>query len=1065
MALSNNEPALEQTDAPEQADFFLLPEYLDGLLDNVGVDGMRHFLATLPFFGGYADRHIFYSNHDNNTPFDLPSIFFQVSINRFKRDPGAFAIPYPAQWMRDITPDFNFARLRYLTSFSGNIASAPVRGELVLAAQQEQRLSVFVDPTAGFHCHIKSPHEQQHRRKRYLTTLADSLTVLCPRGEGTNSIRFFETLAAGRIPILVSDCCLLPYEDQIEYSSCCLKIAEPDIAAAGRILADWIVVTGQDRLFAMCRQARAIWEQHFSEQAVTRHTIACLQQLRDHHRKQTSAPHQAAHAADHHTELDQAIALHEQGDCVTAARIYERLLQQHPNDPQLYYLRGTAALQLGQYPEAIAWLERAVSSSPDKAEYATHLAIAHQKNGDHQQAEQLLRHVLTNDPTNSIAWLNLGITLHSQHQLEEALACFRRAEALAPADPRPPQNAATVCQALGRLDEAERLFVRALVLKPDYGTARWNLALLRLLRGDYQRGFTDFDARFCKTDPIPRRHTNLPAWNGVTDNCRLLIWAEQGLGDTLQFVRYIPLLAARGISVILEVQDHTLLELCRTLSGVQQVIVRGTQLPAADFQAALLDLPRLFGTTLQTIPDHIPYLLTSNEKYRTWRERLPSDKPLVGLVWRGNPGHINDANRSCSLELLLQLTTKLPNIRFLNLQWQPTQAETSLLQQHGIFDPTADLQQLDDTAALLAHLDLLITVDTAVAHLAGALGRPVWMLLPFAPDWRWGVKESSSPWYPSIRLFRQEAPRDWQGLIANVARQLEAVTAPGAPTAFCLTPVDATTDRQPVITMSSLGQYGLGNQLFQYAFLKLYATLHQIQTEIPVWLGTFLFGHTDSPITHHFPQICIDANTHNKADTPRLDTTLHNIDLQGFFQYHTSFYAPYKSYFRSLFRPVPPIAERLSAAVTRLRSLGKTAVGIHIRRGDYAYVNHRFLFMAPTAWYRAWLQELWGTLDNPVLFIASDEPENVFPDFSDFNPVSYLDLDPTLTPDVFCASYYIDFYLLSICDMVAISNSTFSFTACMLNETGATFMRPHLPTQRLIPFDPWDSEVLLRDEP
>jgi len=826
VALHNHDPALEQTDDPDLADFFLFPEYLDGLLDNTGVTGTVKFLASLPFFTRRPERHIFYSNHDNCIPLDTPSLFFQVSINRFHHDPNACAIPYPAQWMQDIIPDFDFSRLRYLTSFSGNIASAPIRGELVLSAQREQRLSVYTDPVATFHCHTKSPEEQAQRRKRYLQSLSDSLTVLCPRGEGTNSIRFYETLAAGRIPILASDCCLLPYEEQIDYSSCCLQIAEQDISQAGRILADWIIATGRERLFEICRRGRDVWERYFTEKATIQQAIATLRKILE---QDNPASCRAAFSTTGSTrfqaELDHAITLHEQGDYAGAAAQYELLLQRHPGDPQLCYLRGTAALQRGQYPEAITWLERAVNSAPDKAEYATHLAIAHQKNGENLHAEHLLRQVLQSDPTNSIAWLNLGITLHARHRLEEALACFRRAEALAPADPRPPQNAATVCQALGRLDEAERLFTRALILKADYGTARWNLALLRLLRGDYQRGFADFDARFYKTDPIPRRHTNLPAWNGVTDNCRLLIWAEQGLGDTLQFVRYIPLLAARGISVILEVQDHTLLELCRTLSGVRQVIVRGTQPPAADFQAALLDLPRLFGTTLQTIPDHIPYLLTSNEKYRTWRERLPSDKPLVGLVWRGNPGHINDANRSCSLELLLQLTTKLPNIRFLNLQWQPTQAETSLLQQHGIFDPTADLQQLDDTAALLAHLDLLITVDTAVAHLAGALGRPVWMLLPFAPDWRWGVKESSSPWYPSIRLFRQEAPRDWQSIIKQVSAKLADITA-------------ESTSAQDVSLLLHKADTARNNEQWDMALIYYYEILTFEPTNITALLGT-----------------------------------------------------------------------------------------------------------------------------------------------------------------------------------------------------------------------------------
>lgn len=208
-------------------------------------------------------------------------------------------------------------------------------------------------------------------------------------------------------------------------------------------------------------------------------------------------------------------------------------------------------------------------------------------------------------------------------------------------------------------------------------------ALLRLLRGDYQRGFTDFEARFCKTDPIPRRHTNLPAWDGATDHCRLLIWAKQGLGDTIQFVRYIPLLAARGIVITLEVQDRTLLELCRTLTGVRQVILRGDQPPVVDFQLALLNLPRLLGTTLHTIPDHIPYLLAAHDKCRAWQERLPTGKPLVGLAWRGNPTHINDANRSCSLELLLRITVERPDITFVNLQWQSTPTEAVVLQQHA----------------------------------------------------------------------------------------------------------------------------------------------------------------------------------------------------------------------------------------------------------------------------------------------------------------------------------------------------------------------------------------------
>jgi len=264
--------------------------------------------------------------------------------------------------------------------------------------------------------------------------------------------------------------------------------------------------------------------------------------------------------------------------------------------------------------------------------------------------------------------------------------------------------------------------------------------------------------------------------------------------------------------------------------------------------------------------------------------------------------------------------------------------------------------------------------------------------------------------------------------------------------------------------MSSLGSHGFGNQIFQYAFLKTYARIHNLSVESPSWLGTYLFGHNDPPVTRILPEIYFDSDSRDKATLERLDAIQHDVDIRGFFQFHTSFYAHYKDYFRSLFQPVPALANRFSLLYETLRSRGKTAIGIHIRRGDYAQANHRYLNITPTEWYLEWLRGFWETLEEPVLFIASDEPENVLTDFAAYNPVTYIDLDPTLTPDVFCAGFYVDFYLLSRCNAVAISNSTFSYAACMLNETGVIFARPHLPTRKLVPFDPWNSEVLLRDE-
>lgn len=271
---------------------------------------------------------------------------------------------------------------------------------------------------------------------------------------------------------------------------------------------------------------------------------------------------------------------------------------------------------------------------------------------------------------------------------------------------------------------------------------------------------------------------------------------------------------------------------------------------------------------------------------------------------------------------------------------------------------------------------------------------------------------------------------------------------------------DAFYVKKPVITMSTLGRNGrFANQFFQYAFLKTYAKEHHLRVETSPWIGQFLFGHDDPAIVKPQPVVGSPDDL-----LPDLGTTLlpgseppyKNVELWGFFQYHTQFYAPHKSYIQSLFQPVPIVEAVVRQGLLRLQALGKTLVGIHLRRGDYGY---GYFFIAPSEWYREWLRGLWETLDNPVLFIASDEPERVVDDFADYHPLTINDLGITL-PE---APFYPDFYILSHCDIVAISNSSFSFAASMLNQQGKFFFRPHWPTQKLIPFDPWNSEPLLKD--
>jgi hypothetical protein len=268
---------------------------------------------------------------------------------------------------------------------------------------------------------------------------------------------------------------------------------------------------------------------------------------------------------------------------------------------------------------------------------------------------------------------------------------------------------------------------------------------------------------------------------------------------------------------------------------------------------------------------------------------------------------------------------------------------------------------------------------------------------------------------------------------------------------------DAFYVRTPVITMSTLGKNGrFANQIFQYAFLKIYAKEHNLRVETPTWIGQYLFGHSEPPISKQFPLVIEETNELSEACIPNCQEVFQNVDFWGYFQYNTKYYAPHKEYFRSLFKPVPEVEIKITAALERLRSRGKTVVGLHLRRGDYGYEH---FFVAPNQWYKEWLKGFWETLNQPILFIASDEPEKVIGDFIEYKPITTQELEIELSE----AEFYPDFFLLSQCDVVAISNSSFSFAACLLNERAKFFFRPHMQTEKLIPFDPWNSESIFRN--
>jgi hypothetical protein len=325
-----------------------------------------------------------------------------------------------------------------------------------------------------------------------------------------------------------------------------------------------------------------------------------------------------------------------------------------------------------------------------------------------------------------------------------------------------------------RLDEALASYERALALKPDDADIHLNEAFVRLLAGDFERGWRKNEWRWesapsgllNRSSGMLRRNFPQPLWLGAEaiEGKAILLYGEQGLGDTIHFCRYVPLVAERGARVILEVAEP-LRVLMSGLAGASHCIARGEAPPDFDLQCPLLSLPLAFGTRLETIPRETPYL-TAPAPARDW-EALLGDRPRIGLAWSGNALHKNDRRRSVALAALAPLFDIAATFVSLQPDARPADA-AALAARSDVLDLGPALANFADTAALISHLDLVISVDTAVAHLAGALGRPVWILLPFIPDWRWLIDRDDSPWYPTARLFRQTEIREWHGVVERV---------------------------------------------------------------------------------------------------------------------------------------------------------------------------------------------------------------------------------------------------------------------------------------------------------
>ncbi len=482
--------------------------------------------------------------------------------------------------------------------------------------------------------------------------------------------------------------------------------------------------------------------------------------------------------AEAHNNLGNAFQGQERLDEATAC--YRRALELRPDYAPAHNNLGNASKARGDLDEAVASYRRALALRPAFVEGHNNLGVALLERGDLDEAVASCRHAVRLRPDYAAAHNNLGNIFQERGDLDEAVASHRRALELDPGCAEAHNNLGSALLKQGRLEEAMASYRHARDLRPEYAEAHMNLGMALLLAGDFEGGWAGYEWRL-RTKDYARDPSRQPRWDGSPLRGRtILVHAEQGLGDTIQFVRYAPMVRERGGVVVLECQPP-LMRLLADAPGIDRLLAQGGPPPEFAVQSPLLSLPGILGTTLDTIPAPVPYLRADAARMRLWRRELgDSPESRVGIVWRGNPGHRSDRRRSIPLSCLAPLAG-LPGVRLVSLQKGPG-AEQLDAQGWGrsVLDLGGRLEDFVDTAAVLMNLDLLIACDTAVAHLAGALGVPAWVALPSDPDWRWLLGRDDSPWYPSLRLFRQDRPGDWEAVFDRIARELpRQVARPG----------------------------------------------------------------------------------------------------------------------------------------------------------------------------------------------------------------------------------------------------------------------------------------------
>lgn len=519
------------------------------------------------------------------------------------------------------------------------------------------------------------------------------------------------------------------------------------------------------------------WPQAYSNRGEALRTLGKLDEaIADHQRAVTLDPNQAQ------AYYNLGVALKEKGDLDAAIAAYQRAIALKPDYAKAHGNLGNALREKDRIDEAIAACRQAIALKPDFAEAYSNLGAALRDAERYDEAIAACRQALALRPQFPESCANLGNALRDTGAEDDAVAAYRQAIAFKPDFAEAYTNLGTVLKDMGRLDEAADAARRAVALQPDSPEAHYSLAFVLLMRGDFAEGWVEHEWRWLFKDfPAHRWSSSKPQWDGSDLAGRtILLYCEQGYGDILQFIRYAPLVSERGGRVI-AVCPAELHRLFRCLPGVSQWIAFDEPLPAFDVQCPLMSLPLAFGTTPATIPAAVPYLHADAGDVDRWRARLAGEPAglKVGLVWAGRPTHKNDRNRSLSLSLFEPLA-RVPGVSFYSLQKGPASSQAKQPPRGmRLIDWMDELNDFADTAALVANLDLVIAVDTSVAHLSAALGKPVWLLAPHVTDWRWPPGRDDNAWYPTLRVFRQPATNQWRAAIDRMAERLaQAAVAP-----------------------------------------------------------------------------------------------------------------------------------------------------------------------------------------------------------------------------------------------------------------------------------------------